>query len=105
MLDNKHIEKMRSDDRILVIKQRPGEKTKDATGLIDYRLFKGGNRLHAMKDPITNLWMFRYEMGVLPEPLKQKFTGFQALFNHATTYFSKRGLEIVEVQDHHAETA
>jgi len=104
-MEAKEMEKMHSDDRILVVRPIEGQKAKNSTGMVDSRLFSGDNTVHAMKDPITNLWMFKYDAGVLPGPLKQKFTGFKALMDHAHKYFNWRGCEIVEVIDNHAETA
>jgi hypothetical protein len=91
--------KERSYDRILVLKQIEGQKVKGSTGLTDPRLFTGENKLHAIRNHQTCLWYFKYEMGLLPEPLKTQFTSFGKLLQHAKTYFSKRGLEIVEVID------
>ena len=49
--------------------------------------------------PPYGLWAFKYDSGGLPEPLKQKFTSFKALFDFAKVYFLKRNLEIVEIKD------
>lgn len=92
-------DKERSDDRILVLKQIEGEHVTASTGLVDNRLFQGGNRVHGIKDPRDNLWFFKYDAGGLPEPLKQKFTSFLALHKFASNYFAKRGLAVVEVID------
>jgi hypothetical protein len=95
-------EKMHSDDRILVLKIKEGEKAVSSTGLIDHRLFKGGNTLHAMRDPNTSLWYLRYNDGVLPQPLKQQFTSIHKLLNHVKSYFSNRNIEITEIKDNYA---
>lgn len=98
-MDEIRSEKMRSDDRILVLKAIEGKKIKDVTGMIDPRLFQGGNKLHCVKDPQLSMWSFKYEMGILPEPLRQKFTKFDLAYNFAKNYFLNRGLDIVEVED------
>jgi len=89
--------KMRSQDRILVLRK---VNPKLGTGNVDTRIFTGDNKIRAVLDPPTTMWSFKYEQGgVLPEPLKGKFTSFKGLLNHAGSYFAKRNIEIVEVQD------
>jgi len=95
--------KMHSDNRILTIRQRPGDKPKDTAGLVDYRLFKGGNGLHAIRNPMNSLWSLRYTQGILPAPLRQQFTNFAELYKFTADYFGKRGLIITEITDHYAE--
>lgn len=90
--------KMVSEDRILVLQAMDGG-VKATTGLVDTRLFKGGNRLHAIIDPTNCMWSLKYEMGGLPDPLKTKFTSFKFLLEYCRAYFKKRNLDIVEVQD------
>lgn len=91
-------QKEKSTDRVIVLKQREGAKSVSSTGLVDNRLFKGGNALHAIMGP-TGIWTMKYENGALPEPLRQSFTNFDYLLKHARTYFSNRGIDIVEVVD------
>jgi hypothetical protein len=91
--------KERSDDRIIVLEPIEGQHVLSSTGLIDNRLFKGGNTLHGVREPQSNLWCFKYEVGGLPEPLKQKFTHFRPLLAYAEDYFKRRGLRIVKVID------
>jgi hypothetical protein len=91
---------VRSSDRVFVLKLKDGEKAKDSTGLVDTRLFQGGNNLHAVRDGRTNFWSFRYEKGGLPPALKGKsFTKFDNAYNYAKQYLDKRGIEITEVKD------
>lgn len=97
--DNLYKEKIRDTDRILVLEKIEGDVVKTNTGLIDNRLFKGGNKLHAAFDDQSLLWGFRYESGTLPEPLRGKFTSFKKLKDFADGYFSRRGLKIVQVID------
>ena len=91
--------KERKTDRILVLKVKEGERPISSTGLVDTRLFSGDNKLHAVQDLSNRLWSLKYEMGGVPEPLKEKFTTFDRALHSAKTYFNKRNVEIVEVID------
>lgn len=90
---------MSSPDRILVLKVKEGMKVLSTTGAADPRLFTGENKLHAVMDTGTCLWRMKYDMGIVPEPLKGTFTGFKQLRKFAEQYFDKRNIEIVEVRD------
>lgn len=92
-------EKMKSDDRILVLKPMDGKNPRSNTGLIDSRLFQGGNRLHAIRSNIDQLWYIRYDQGIVPPALKCKFTSFKALQAHVEPYFKNRNVEIEKVID------
>lgn len=70
-----------------------------AHGLIDDRLFKGGNNLHAVKVPGGNMWTCKMEAGILPVALRQTFTSYVKLINYITDYFKRRGVEVVNVED------
>lgn len=98
-LADKRRAKMRSDDRVLVLKPIPDHKIKSSTGMTDKRLFTGENKLHAVMNTDTCIWSMKYEMGGLPEPLKEQFTTFDKLLAHARKYYNSRGLDIIEVQD------
>ena len=90
--------KMRKTDRILVLKLMEGKEPVSSTGIIDPRLFKGENNLHAIMDEETCLWYMRYDKGVVPPALKSSsFTSFSKLYKYAKEYFAKRNIEIVEV--------
>lgn len=89
----------RSSDRVLVLKTIDGMKTLDSIGLVDKRLFNGDNKLHAVMDLQTCHWYLKYDMGGLPQHLKQRFTTFSKLLEYTRDYFKKRNIEIVEVQD------
>lgn len=91
--------KMRSPDRVLVLKVKEGMKPMSTTGAADPRLFTGENKLHAIMDPQSCLWKIRYDSGIVPLPLQGTFTGFQALKKFAVAYFDKRNIEITEVKD------
>jgi hypothetical protein len=93
-------EKTQTNDRVLVLKPRPDQNTLDNKGLIDNRLFKGENNLHAIMDTQTLLWTMKYEKGGLPEPLKQSWTSFKRLFDYAEKYFNSRGVDISEVKQY-----
>lgn len=92
-------EKMRSTDRVLVLEVIDGEKIKSSTGMVDQRLFQGGNKLHAKRSPQYDLWELKYEQGAVPEPLRQKYTTFATLFKEASRFYEKRGLKISRVED------
>lgn len=91
--------KMKSPDRILVLKVMDGKKPISTTGAADPRLFTGENKLHAIMDEQSCLWRMKYDMGIVPESLKGTFTGFKALKKFAEQYYHKRNIEIVEVKD------
>lgn len=90
---------IRSNDRILELAVIDGKSPLSSTGMVDTRLFTGGNRLHAVMDPENCLWRFKYDDGVLPGPLKGIFTSFKTLRKFAEDYFSKRNIKITEVKD------
>lgn len=91
--------KERSDDRVLVLRPIEGKNAMSSTGLVDKRLFNGGNKMHLLLKPGTTLWYFKYEEGIVPEHFKQYFTGFNTALKYAREYFLKRNIEIVEVID------
>jgi len=88
--------KMNSSDRKLILRPMEGGAV-NVIGVVDKRLFTGENYLHAIKDPQNSLWSLRYDAGLVPAPLQQRFTSFNILFKHASEYFKKRNVEIVEV--------
>lgn len=91
--------KMKSDDRILVLKPMEGKPTLTAEGTVDKRLFKGENNLHALYDVYTGSWKMAYDMGGLPGGLQGKFTTFNELVTTARNYFSRRNVEITEIKE------
>lgn len=91
--------KMRSPDRILVLKAIDGKKPLNTSGVADPRLFNGENKLHAIMDPESCLWKLKYDMGIVPETMKGTFTGFKALKKFADEYYGRRNIQIVEVKD------
>jgi hypothetical protein len=50
-------------------------------------------------DPATTFWYFQYEDGLLPLPMKERFTSFKAAKKHAENYYKTRNTEIKEVID------
>lgn len=91
--------KMRSTDRILSLAPKEGATAKNTGGAVDNRLFTGANKVRAIMDGETTLWHLKYDKGITPEPLKQQFTSFSKLYNHARVYFENRNIEIKEVLD------
>lgn len=91
---------LKKNDRILVLEPFPGLDPKSTSGLIDKRLFTKENNLHAVKEPDSNLWYFKYDQGVVPEPIRMtKYTSFAKAKEAATSYFEKRNVRIKEVID------
>lgn len=88
---------MRSTDRILVL-EKIDPRNKE-TGLMDPKAFTGENKLHAVMDLSTALWYMKYERGIVPPQLKNKFTDFNTLKKHAENYFKTRNIKIAEVID------
>ncbi len=92
------LSKMRSDDRILKLKQIPGKSPLSSSGLTDKRLFTGGNNIHAIRDT-NGLWYLQYDNGLLEEALKQRFTSFSSLMKHVKYYYLRRNIMVEEVLD------
>lgn len=91
---------LRSFDRILKLEVQDKKLAKSSTGVVDTRLFSGGQELHLTMDIQTNLWSFRYSNnGLLPQPLQGHFTSFTKGYEHAKNYFDKRNVRIAEVKD------
>jgi len=91
--------KMKSDDRTFVLRPMEGKNPRDTKGNVDPRLFQGENNLHAIYDDIKGMWTLRYEVGGLPEALKQKFTTFSDCEDTVRRYFANRSVEIEKVID------
>jgi hypothetical protein len=89
--------KISATDRVLVLEVMEGERALSSTGLVDTRLFTGENKLHAVLDHSSMLWHLKYDDGIVPQPLKQQFTGFGALYKFCEDYFKKRNIKIKEV--------
>ena len=92
-------EKMKSDDRVIVIKPMDGKQTISSTGLVDKRLFTGENKLHAHWDNRTGMWSLHYDIGGLPPALKGSWTMFSELEKHVRAYFKTRNIEVVEIKE------
>lgn len=86
-------EKMRSEDRILVLEAIGEQKS-----LIDTT-----QELHAIRGPFDNLWRLKYKHGIVPPALKQGFTSFPRLLDYTKAYFGTRNIKIKEVIDVHSE--
>lgn len=87
---------LRKKDRILVL-EKEDPKNKD-TGLIDPAVFEGKNNLHLIVD-MFGLWSFKYERGVVPSQLKNKFSSFREAYNTAEGYFKTKKIKITKVID------
>ena len=93
--------KMKSDDRVLVLRPMEGKSALTTGGMTDNRLFKegGGNRLHAVRDPNTSLWKLYYDQGALPPKLQIRFTSFNKLMTYVNNYYHKRNLHVANIID------
>lgn len=87
---------IRSTDRVLVLRKID---PKGDTGLIDPAVFEGKNNLHILMDEQTSLWGFKYEKGIVPPVLKNKFTKFGLAYAEALKYLKSKNVEVVEVRD------
>lgn len=87
---------MLSSDRTLKLERIDPKKD---VGLFDPEVFKGKNNLHVVMDPSTCLWSFKYERGLVPPALKDRFTSFNVAKQQAELYFATKNIRIVEVLD------
>ena len=99
VLPNPTRDKMHSDQRYLIIRPMEGQHSLSSTGLVDNRVFQGGNTVYAMRDPLTDLWVIKFASGSPPGPLRQQFTTLPMLIEFARVYLAKRNLNLVEVID------
>jgi len=87
-----------SNNRIIYLERIPGTKPLTDKGDKDYRIFLEKTPLHAIRNDNTNLWTMHYTPpAVIPEQLKQQFTKFDLLVEHARSYFAKRNIQIKEI--------
>ena len=98
-VESRRMSKMKSDNRVLVLRPMEGKKSLAADGSVDARLFTGENKLHAQYSDVTGMWSLHYDIGGLPGALKNQFTMFSELLAHTRAYFARRNVEIVEVQE------
>lgn len=83
----------------LILKTADGKKPLSSGGLADPRLLTGENKLHAIMDTQTCLWHMRQDHGLLPQPLRQQFTGFTKLLNFVKDYYSRRNIVVDKIID------
>lgn len=88
---------MAKTDRSFKLKIVDNELPLASTGMVDTRLFKGGNIFHIKKDPETNFWTFAYDDGIIPQPLRCNFTNFTMAKKHADLYYNGRNLNLEEI--------
>jgi hypothetical protein len=91
--------KMKTDDRILILRPKAGELPLTSGLAVDRRLLTGENRIHAILDKNFMFWSLRYDAGNLPPPLRQSFTSFGKCLDFVKNYFDRRNIEVVEVLD------
>ena len=88
---------MLKTDRLYRLEIIDGTQPKSVTGMVDPRLFAGGNKLHIKKDLETNFWSFAYDEGLPPRDLRCAFTSLPAAIRHAEQYYNTRNLRIKEI--------
>jgi hypothetical protein len=84
---------MRTYDRELKL-ERSGD-----IGIIDPTVFTGKNRLRIMMDPVTTMWFFKYDRGVIPPQLQGRFTTFKKAYGKGETYFKAKNIKIKDILD------
>lgn len=84
-----------SNKRTLVLVKE--DKFKDS-GLLDPGLFDGKNSLNCIADSMTGMWSFKYEHGITPPALREKFTSFKIAKAYAEEYFKTKKIKIVDVR-------
>lgn len=102
MTNQTQMDKMHSETRELTL-QSTKDFDKSKSGLLDPDLLTGKQKIFAVRGPQDNLWRFKYEHGILPQPLKQSFTKFDELYKYGEGYFSRRGILIIGTVDIHDE--
>lgn len=98
-VEERRLSRMKSDDRVLVLRPTEGLQARAADLSVDKGLFTGENNLHAVYDTNKGLWTMKYDRGALPGGLQNQFTLFSELLAHARVYFKKRNISIVEVRE------
>lgn len=88
-----------SKDRTLVLKPIDGKDALSAGGMVDKRLFTGGNNLHAIMDPEYGHWHVEYDSGTIPPAFQQRWTSFSKLQSFVSEYYKRRNVEITEIID------
>lgn len=92
-------DKLKKDDRVLVLKIIDGEKPLSSIGMVDKSLFTGGNNLHAKFDTQQGMWYCAYDRGAVPEAISSKWTSYSQLLFDVEAYLKKRNVEIEKVID------
>jgi len=92
-------DRLKSNDRIILLKKMEGKNTLDSKGMVDNRLFSGDNKLHAILDSETGLWSLKFEKGLMPGALDAKFTKFSKVVEKVKEYYDKRNVEIDKIID------
>lgn len=92
-------DKLKKDDRVLVLKIIDGKLPLAKLGQIDRRCFSGDNKLHARFEPQTGYWHCAYEFGVIPGALTGKWMSFDKLLYDVQRYLKTRNIEVEKVLD------
>lgn len=92
-------DRVKSNDRYVILKQMEGKPSLNSSGMVDKRLFSGENKLHVILDPQEGLWSVKFEKGLTPGHLDQKFTTFRKAVDTIVQYYRKRNIEIDKIID------
>lgn len=76
-----------------------GQDPTNSAGMVDKRLFKGGNNLHAKMDEEYGHWYVQFESGIIPKELQQRWTSFPKCYDYVDNYYKPRKIEIKEIID------
>ena len=79
--------------RQIVISPIEGETVTTSKGLVDPRLWKGGNEVYAEMDPTNCMWRLRYKFGAVPPQISGTYSNFKKAFETAVQYYKTRGLQ------------
>lgn len=89
-------EQKRITDIELVLSKDAANKD---TGLLDPGVFEGKNRLRIVQDTSTLMWSFKYDRGVVPPALKNKYTSFKLAKEDAESYFKAKKINVVGIKE------
>jgi hypothetical protein len=92
-------DKLKSNERYVLLKQMEGQDPLNSKGMVDKRLFTGENKLLVTLDPQDSLWSIKFEKGLTPGNLTQRFTAFSKAVKHIKDYYAKRNIEIDKIID------
>ncbi len=87
----------RSLEREITLEVMDEKKPKNSLGMTDPRLFTGETKIYAVQDPHFMNWGLKQSQGVLPEPLRQRFSSIRALTDFVKSYYATRNIKVTKV--------